>query len=81
MKPLSHHEILGWIEPFARRGLQADLAASDRLAGKLSFRPQAHRLAVGGAPTGPGPGADATDVAGQRNFDNVVTKHRQQMRE
>ena len=36
--PLSHHEILGWIEPFARRGLQADLAQSDRLAGKLLFR-------------------------------------------
>jgi hypothetical protein len=39
MKPLSHHEILGWIEPFARRGLQADLAASDRNAGRLAFRP------------------------------------------
>ena len=50
MKPLSHHEILGWIEPFARRGLQADLGASDRLAGKLTFRPQRYTLAVAGAP-------------------------------
>ena len=39
MKPLSHHEILGWIEPFARRGKQADLAASDRAARRLVFRP------------------------------------------
>lgn len=48
MKPLSHHEILGWIEPFARRGLQADLAQSDRLAGKLLFRDQPLRGAAPG---------------------------------
>jgi len=41
MKPLSHHEILGWIEPFARRGRQADLAASDRAARRIAFRPEA----------------------------------------
>jgi hypothetical protein len=42
MKPLSHHEILGWIEPFARRGWQADLAASDRAARRVTFRPVMH---------------------------------------
>lgn len=48
MKPLSHHEILGWIEPFARRGLQADLAQSDRLAGTLRFRETSLRGAAPG---------------------------------
>lgn len=48
MKPLSHHEILGWIEPFARRGLQADLAQSDRLAGTLLFRETVLRGAAPG---------------------------------
>lgn len=40
--PLSHHEILGLIEPFARRGRRADLAGSDRLARRLAFRPLEH---------------------------------------
>ena len=48
MKPLSHHEILGWIEPFARRGLQADLAGSERQARQPAFRPAELRL--GGEP-------------------------------
>lgn len=50
MKPLSHHEILGWIEPFARRGRQADLAASDRAGRRLAFRPEA---IPGAAPDAP----------------------------
>ena len=36
--PFTHHEILGLIEPFARRGRLADLAHSDRLARRLAFR-------------------------------------------
>jgi len=50
MKPLSHHEILGWIEPFARRGRQADLAASDRAARRLAFRPVEHPATAPDAP-------------------------------
>ena len=50
MKPLSHHEIVGWIEPFARRGRQADLAASDRAARRLVFRPVEHPGAAPDAP-------------------------------
>jgi hypothetical protein len=40
--PLTHHEILGLVEPFARRGRQVDLAASDRAARRIAFRPIAH---------------------------------------
>jgi hypothetical protein len=38
--PLTHHEILGLIEPFARRGRHPDLAASDRLERRLMFKPR-----------------------------------------
>jgi hypothetical protein len=37
--PLSHHDILGLVEPFSRAGLKLDLSASDRMARKLVFRP------------------------------------------
>lgn len=37
--PLTHHEILGLVEPFARSGRQVDLAASDRLERRLAFKP------------------------------------------
>jgi len=37
--PLSHHEILDLVEPFARHGLRVDLAASERLERRLAFRP------------------------------------------
>ena len=37
--PLTHHEILGLVEPFARSGRQVDLAASDRLERQLVFKP------------------------------------------
>jgi hypothetical protein len=38
--PLTHHEILTLVEPFSRSGRQVDLAASDRAARKLRFKPQ-----------------------------------------
>jgi hypothetical protein len=49
MQPLTHHEILTLIEPFSRTGRHADLAASDRLARRLVFRP-AELAATPGAP-------------------------------
>ncbi|MBK6850321.1 MAG: hypothetical protein IPG93_01595 [Burkholderiales bacterium] len=39
---LTHHEILGLVEPFTRRGRHVDLAASDRVARKLAFKPIDH---------------------------------------
>ncbi len=36
--PLTHHEILGLVAPFTRRGLHVDLAASDRARRRLAFR-------------------------------------------
>jgi hypothetical protein len=42
LSPLTHHEILLIVEPFTRRGRQLDLAASDRLARRLVFKPVAH---------------------------------------
>jgi hypothetical protein len=39
---LTHHEILGLVEPFTRRGRPVDLAASDRVARKLVFKPIDH---------------------------------------
>jgi hypothetical protein len=36
--PLSHHEILELVGPYARQGLQVDLQASDRLGRRLLFR-------------------------------------------
>jgi hypothetical protein len=47
LPPLSHHEIIGLVAPFARQGRQVDLAASDRLARRLVFRP---RPSDGGVP-------------------------------
>ena len=40
--PLSHHEILGLVEPFTRTGRHVNLAASDRAARRLSFKPVDH---------------------------------------
>lgn len=42
MQPLTHHQILDLIEPFARRERHVDLAASDRLARRLVFKPVDH---------------------------------------
>jgi hypothetical protein len=41
-RPLTHHEILGLIEPFTRRGRHVDLTASDRLERRLVFKPIVH---------------------------------------
>ncbi len=40
--PLSHHQILEWLGPFSRRGWALDLAACDRAARRLAFRPREH---------------------------------------
>lgn len=40
--PLTHHEIVALVEPFARRGRHVDLAASDRAARRILFRPLEH---------------------------------------
>ena len=40
--PLTHHEILALVEPFARRGRPVDLAASDRSARRIVFKPLTH---------------------------------------
>jgi hypothetical protein len=42
LPPLTHHEILRWVEPFTRGGRQVDLQASDRQARQLVFRPVTH---------------------------------------
>jgi len=39
VEPLTHHEILGLVEPFTRCGRHLDLTASDRLRRVLEFRP------------------------------------------
>ena len=39
-QPLTHHDILGLVEPFTRNGRQLDLAASDRLQRCLVFKPK-----------------------------------------
>jgi hypothetical protein len=39
LPPLTHHDILGLIEPFTRRGRELDLAASDRIERRLVFKP------------------------------------------
>ncbi len=41
-QPLSHHEIIGLVAPFARLGRHVDLAASDRLQRRLLFKPAEH---------------------------------------
>jgi hypothetical protein len=40
--PLTHHDILGLAEPYARRGRHLDLGASDRLKRHLAFKPMGH---------------------------------------
>lgn len=44
--PLTHHEILAIVAPFARRGVRVDLASSDRFARRIVFR-DAERAAGG----------------------------------
>ena len=40
--PLTHHEILGLVEPFTRRGRHVDLSASNRIERRLVFKPIMH---------------------------------------
>jgi len=47
MQPLTHHEILALMPPFTGRGRQVDLAASDRAARRLVFKPVSHPLPEG----------------------------------
>lgn len=47
MQPLTHHEILGLVEPFARRGRHVDLGATQRLERRLAFRAHDHAAAEG----------------------------------
>lgn len=47
LPPLTHHDILGLIEPFTRRGRRIDLDHSDRAARRLLFKPSDHSDASG----------------------------------
>ncbi|MBL8345802.1 MAG: hypothetical protein JNN03_10205 [Rubrivivax sp.] len=49
MQPLTHHEIIGLVEPFSRRGRHVDLGASQRLERRLVFKPVMHGPQVPGA--------------------------------
>jgi hypothetical protein len=42
MQPLTHHQIIGLVEPFTRRGRHVDLGASNRLERRLVFKPIDH---------------------------------------
>jgi hypothetical protein len=48
-QPLTHHEILGLVEPFARRDRHVDLASSDRLGRCLVFKAIEHAAETGEA--------------------------------
>lgn len=53
--PFTHHEILGLVQPFTQHGYQVDLAASDRIARRLIFKPVTHEKSDRS-------GIDATEV-------------------
>ncbi len=42
MQPLTHHQIIGLIEPFARRGRHVDMVASNRIERRIVFKPIEH---------------------------------------
>lgn len=48
LNPLTHHEILGLVEPFARRGLHPDLAATNRVERRIVFKAIEHGDALPG---------------------------------
>jgi hypothetical protein len=48
--PLTHHEILAVVAPFARRGRRVDLQATDRIARRIVFRPLQHPGDASGRP-------------------------------
>jgi hypothetical protein len=58
--PLTHHEILGLAEPFARRGLRVDLSACDRAERRLVFQTVVH----------PGCGPAGSDLQATLRLDN-----------
>jgi len=60
---LSHHDILGLIEPFSRTGRELDLAASDRLQRRLVFRSRVH----------PGAAPDGQDVRESLVLDKLLS--------
>ncbi|MCU0759827.1 MAG: hypothetical protein MUF07_11625 [Steroidobacteraceae bacterium] len=57
-QPLSHHEILGLVGPFARAGRHVDLAATQRQERRIAFRPL--DLPAAPAADGAAAGQDAT---------------------
>jgi hypothetical protein len=42
MQPLTHHQIIGLVEPFTRRGRHVDLGASNRLERRIVFKAIEH---------------------------------------
>ncbi len=42
MQPLTHHQIIGLVEPFARRARHVDMAASNRQERRIVFKPIDH---------------------------------------
>jgi hypothetical protein len=48
--PLTHHEILELVAPFARRGRHVDLGRSQRLERRLAFKPVEHGDAIAQVP-------------------------------
>lgn len=42
LSPLTHHQILALVAPFSRSGRHVDLAASDRMARRVAFKPVVH---------------------------------------
>lgn len=50
MKPLTHHEILTIVGPFAAAGRRVDLGASDREGRELAFQPIRHEGSAAGVP-------------------------------
>jgi hypothetical protein len=49
--PLTHHEIVRLVEPFARQGRHVDLGASDRAARRIAFQPRELPAEPSGVPT------------------------------
>jgi hypothetical protein len=58
--PLTHHDILGLAEPFARRGLRLDLPASDRGERRIAFAAVDH----------PGVGPEGNDLSARLLLEN-----------
>ena len=50
VQPLTHHEIMSLVAPFARSGRHVDLAASDRPQRRLAFKLVEHAAVVDGLP-------------------------------